>query len=994
MAVTSHEFFQLLGKSRLLRPDQLERLQSRVPNSAAAEDAKPIARRLVMERILTRYQASVILGGRAGPFLYGDYQVFDRINGGRLSGMFKAVHTPSGHPVVLKFATGSLAQDARQWDLADRYIRLQTKARHAQLQQVYQLADITKFRFLVLENLSGQSLQDAMKKGKLPVAVGEACRLTRLAAMALTYLHQQGHAYGDIRPRNLWLEPNANLRLLRDNLLPPAVPDLFATDLSDEELERWDYLAPELANPGTPVSHLTDIYALGCSLYEMLSGKPPFAGQTASEKLEQHATQPIATFKSADVPPELARIVAFMMAKKVTVRTQQTQEIVVQLEPFIAPDELSVPPTTPPATQIAYDLAIRQQEPIATSPPPASVPAAPPPPSPPAEPHVNTPADPAPHVAEAPRQSTAQPLNSLQTIHTEESSQTSDRVRRLRQAQRNRTRMLAAFAATLIVVALGVLAFSTQARQALFGSGSNQQVVQSNDRIVPDEPPVPDSSPDEPPPLEASGPFHVLPDDGQLLWASPTSGAPIQLNFVPPGVQFLLVVRPSALLQSPEGARVLQALGPDFQAAQEQWQTEVGVLWNQIDQLVFTLHDNGQDFPRAAFVIHLLEPQDEQALADRWAEAERIDVGATHYFLSAGRAYYVPEDGQGKVLVVAAAADIKEVIEFAGAEPAMRREMATLVQASDRDRHLVIVFAPSFLVNNLFRDGRNYVFGDGRRVRKPLEWLFEDNLKACLLSCQFGDPFYVELRAYGQVDHDSAALAGALRQRMQDLPERIEAYFLDYYPPAYWRRVALRVPEMVRFLHRQIRTGVEDDQAIVNAAMPATAAHNLAFAGQMLLVSPQADPGTTTAAVESPFVPQTMDALLDAAMNLSFDQKSLEFAMRDLAADVKELYPSLPFEFEVKILGTDLQLNGITRNQQIASFSADNQSVAEILTSLVMRANPVTTVQAPTELDQKLIWVVGPDPDMPNRQIVLITTRDAATKKSYPLPKCFQPEPN
>jgi hypothetical protein len=127
-------------------------------------------------------------------------------------------------------------------------------------------------------------------------------------------------------------------------------------------------------------------------------------------------------------------------------------------------------------------------------------------------------------------------------------------------------------------------------------------------------------------------------------------------------------------------------------------------------------------------------------------------------------------------------------------------------------------------------------------------------------------------------------------------------------------------------------------------------------------------------------------------MNLSFDQKSLEFAMRDLAADVKEAHPTLPFEFDVKILGTDLQLNGITRNQQIAEFSANNQSIANVLTSLVMRANPVTTVQAPSELDQKLIWVVGPDPDMPDRPIVLITTRDAAARKSYTLPKPFQPE--
>jgi hypothetical protein len=236
-------------------------------------------------------------------------------------------------------------------------------------------------------------------------------------------------------------------------------------------------------------------------------------------------------------------------------------------------------------------------------------------------------------------------------------------------------------------------------------------------------------------------------------------------------------------------------------------------------------------------------------------------------------------------------------------------------------------------------------------------------------------------------------LAANLQARLEEVPDLIEAYFQQYYPPAYWRRVALRVPQMVRFLHQQTRVGVEEDQAIVNAALPATAAHNLAFAAQMLITAPQSELDTGTAAVPpTADEPQTLEQLLASTMDLSFDQKSLEFAIRDLAADVKEAHSTLPFEFEVKILGTDLQLEGITRNQQITDFTASDQTIADILTSLVMRANPVTTVQDPSEPDQKLIWVVGPDPDMPDRQIVLITTRTAATRQSYTLPAPFQPE--
>ena len=127
-------------------------------------------------------------------------------------------------------------------------------------------------------------------------------------------------------------------------------------------------------------------------------------------------------------------------------------------------------------------------------------------------------------------------------------------------------------------------------------------------------------------------------------------------------------------------------------------------------------------------------------------------------------------------------------------------------------------------------------------------------------------------------------------------------------------------------------------------------------------------------------------------MDLSFAQKSLEFAIEDLVSDIREAYPRLPFAFDIQIVGSDLQLNGITRNQQISEFTAENKTIGEILTAIVMRANPVTTVSEPSEVDQKLIWVVGPDPADPKKQILLITTRDAAQREGYKLPAPFQPK--
>ena len=108
--------------------------------------------------------------------------------------------------------------------------------------------------------------------------------------------------------------------------------------------------------------------------------------------------------------------------------------------------------------------------------------------------------------------------------------------------------------------------------------------------------------------------------------------------------------------------------------------------------------------------------------------------------------------------------------------------------------------------------------------------------------------------------------------------------------------------------------------------------------------------------------------------------------MRNIIQEAKELAPDV--DFRIKILGDDLKLDGITRNQQIRDFQQNDKTVAEILTALVMKENPITTVESPSEPDQKLLWVVGPDP-ADGKEAILITTRQVATEK-YDIPQEFR----
>ena len=94
----------------------------------------------------------------------------------------------------------------------------------------------------------------------------------------------------------------------------------------------------------------------------------------------------------------------------------------------------------------------------------------------------------------------------------------------------------------------------------------------------------------------------------------------------------------------------------------------------------------------------------------------------------------------------------------------------------------------------------------------------------------------------------------------------------------------------------------------------------------------------------------------------------------------------------IKIIGDDLKLEGITRNQAIRDFTATNKPLSEVLTGLVMKANPDPTVKDPSEENQKLIWVLGPDPAAPENKIILITTRVSAMDpaRKYEIPQPFK----
>jgi hypothetical protein len=486
----------------------------------------------------------------------------------------------------------------------------------------------------------------------------------------------------------------------------------------------------------------------------------------------------------------------------------------------------------------------------------------------------------------------------------------------------------------------------------------------------------------------APGPVtaNVVQDDGQTLWASPTAGQPILLRFVPPGAQLFLVVRPAEMIATQEGGRVLKALGPRFQAARQSWESLAGVKLDDVEQLIVALYANQGKLPKAAFVVRMKTDTTPEELRGRWGSTTPVE-GLSGVVQKGAWAFYTPTDEKRTFVIGPLDPEFKDATAAGWKPPLLRREIGQLLQVSDNQRHVTILFAPNFL----FGDGQELFSGDLSRAMRPLEWFLGTGLKSGLVSLHFSDHFYFEMRMESDIQTDRFQLASLVRGRMAEIPGKIESYIAELNPHPYWRLVAFRYPAMVRFLHEHTRIGVDGSHAMVNAVLPVHAAHNLVFGGEMVIAS---TPGVAVAASPSakPAGPKTLAELLKAKVSISFAQESLEFSMQNIVTEVKSAYPETGFDFQIKILGSDLEKDGITRNQQVRDFNQQGKPLDEVLTAIVLKANPITTVKSADELDQKLIWVIGPNPDNPEQQIVLITTRAAAAQKKYNLPEIFRPK--
>lgn len=277
------------------------------------------------------------------PEKLGDYQIIDRIGGGGMGTVYKALHVRMGRIVALKVLRPEIQQNPVLIQRFNREVRAAARLTHPNIVAALDAREQDGLHFLITEFIAGLDLEQTVRAhGRLPMAAAVDCILQ--AARGLDYAHRQGVVHRDIKPANLLRDERGVVKILDMGLARlDADAGNTALELSNSGmvLGTAAYMAPEQARDVRQADARSDIYSLGCTLFYLLTGRPAFSGATALDTVLSHIREPIPALTSVDAsfPPELERIFAQMVAKNIQDRFQTAAEVIAALERLQLPLE-------------------------------------------------------------------------------------------------------------------------------------------------------------------------------------------------------------------------------------------------------------------------------------------------------------------------------------------------------------------------------------------------------------------------------------------------------------------------------------------------------------------------------------------------------------------------------------------------------------------------------------------------------------------------------
>jgi eukaryotic-like serine/threonine-protein kinase len=342
------EFIDVVRRSGIVPDDRLQPALTKLKGDPTPpQNVDQIAAALIKDGVLTKFQAKQMKLGRYKRFeIAGKYRLLELLGIGGMGAVYLCEHQFMKRLVALKVLPVEKMEDPSALARFYREARAVAAMDHPNIVRAYDIDKYEQLHFLVMEYVDGTSVQEIVAKHG-PIDPLRAAHYAAQSAYGLQHAHELALVHRDIKPGNLLLERTGVVKILDMGLAR------FFDQKNDNLTEKFDnncvlgtadYLAPEQAVSNV-VDIRADIYALGGSMYFMLTGQSPFPDGTIASKLMAHQTKepkPVTEFRK-DVPPELMAVLHTMMRKNPNERYQTPAEVVEALAPWTS-QEIPLPP--------------------------------------------------------------------------------------------------------------------------------------------------------------------------------------------------------------------------------------------------------------------------------------------------------------------------------------------------------------------------------------------------------------------------------------------------------------------------------------------------------------------------------------------------------------------------------------------------------------------------------------------------------------------------
>jgi len=371
-------FLDVVRKSKVLDDDKLTQFIEELSTvEPPLERPEQVAQRLYQSGLLSYFQSRQLLQGRWRRFIIGKkYKLIELIGQGGMGAVYLCEHMTLKRPVAVKVMPEDKVKAPGALQRFQREARAIAQLDHNNIVRAFDMGCDDGVHFMVMEYVDGVNLERLITKHykDTGISLSRAAHYALQSALALDHAHEIGWVHRDIKPANILVDRHGNVKLLDlglSRLFENDKDHLTMNFDAGSVLGTADYIAPEQALNVSAADIRADIYGLGCTLYFLLAGHPPFNKGSAAQKLLWHQTKYPDHIHAVrpDLPEEINEIIFRMIAKKPDDRFATPLEVAQALSPFVTeevgpPAEEEVPWPSPMVRDLI--LATTPKQPVRT----------------------------------------------------------------------------------------------------------------------------------------------------------------------------------------------------------------------------------------------------------------------------------------------------------------------------------------------------------------------------------------------------------------------------------------------------------------------------------------------------------------------------------------------------------------------------------------------------------------------------------------------------